>query len=161
MARRVGTWLVLLAAAAEASPSAAALVAPRGGSRRAAAAPPAFVGALEDFDLKQTVADLPKTVRTSLSRFRAGCGEMFANNKRAKVVRQRLAAAPAASPLTYAELQLLRRSGEDFSKLLRVGFLWLFAPRTERCSPDCSEHLLLLGCAPPVEICSPIQLSRK
>jgi hypothetical protein len=85
-----------------------------------------FVGGDGDFNLGTAVRGIPGAIKSNLKRFRSGCGEMWVNSKRAKVVRQ--AVLQDGRELTYADLQLLRRSGEDFSKLVQAGFLWLFAP---------------------------------
>jgi len=79
-----------------------------------------------DFDLKATVRGFPGMVRDNLRVFRTGTRQMWLNGKAAGVVRKRVAA--GGDPLNYAELQLLRRSGEDTAKLLRAGALWIFAP---------------------------------
>ena len=81
---------------------------------------------MADFDLKATVRGFPGMVRDNLRVFRTGTRQMWLNGKAAGVVRKRVAA--GGDPLNYAELQLLRRSGEDTAKLLRAGALWIFAP---------------------------------
>ena len=86
----------------------------------------AFADAIADFDLKSSIQGIPNMVKGNLKRLRTGCGQMWDNGKAAGIVKKRVASGGAS--LSFAELQLLRRSGEDTSKLMRAGFLWLFAP---------------------------------
>ena len=86
----------------------------------------AFTDALQDFDLKSTVSGIPGMIKSNIQRFNLGTRQMVRNGKAANVVRRRVDAGGEA--INYAEVQLLRRSGEDTAKLLRAGMLWLFAP---------------------------------
>lgn len=83
-------------------------------------------GFTEDFNPKAFVASVPGMVRSNLRIFRQGVGQMWENGKSAKAVR--LSTRKDGHALTYAELQLLRRAGEDTRKLVQAGALWLFAP---------------------------------
>ena len=57
---------------------------------------------------------------------RVGTKQMWVNSKAAGSVKKRVTA--CGIPLNYAELQLLRKSGEDTTKLLQAGVMWLVAP---------------------------------
>lgn len=65
-------------------------------------------------------------LRSNLRTFRQGMGLMWRNGKTASAIRKR--ARSDGAGLTYAELQLLRRSGEDTQKLVQAGFVWLVVP---------------------------------
>jgi hypothetical protein len=92
----------------------------------AASASGTFIPGAEDFNLGDAVRGLPGSIKSNLRRFRSGCGEMWDNSKQAKLVQRSVMNDGHA--LSYAELILLRQSSEDFSKLLRAGAIWLFAP---------------------------------
>ena len=74
-----------------------------------------------DFDLGATIKGLPGAVRSNFRQFKVGTKQMWANGKAAGVVKSRVKAGGA--PVTYAELQLLRKSGEDTTKLVQAGKL--------------------------------------
>lgn len=77
-------------------------------------------------DLKASMSNMPAMIRDNVKRFQVGTKQMWLNGKAAGVVRRRVERGGEA--LSYAELQLLRRSGEDTFKLLRAGAMWLVAP---------------------------------
>jgi len=78
------------------------------------------------FDAVGAVKGLPGTVRTSLRQFRTGVSGMWRNYGEARRVRKRAKA--SGEPFTYPELVLLKTSGEDTSKFLQVGVMWMAAP---------------------------------
>ena len=82
--------------------------------------------AIGDFNLGDTIKGLPGQMRGSLRQFRVGTKQMWVNSKAAGSVKKRVTA--CGIPLNYAELQLLRKSGEDTTKLLQAGVMWLVAP---------------------------------
>lgn len=86
-----------------------------------------------DFNVGTAIKSLPKTIKTSLSQFKQGTGQMWRNSKEASAIRKRVAQlspvpAGPADALTYGELVLLRKAGEDTMKLLQAGAVWLFVP---------------------------------
>lgn len=92
----------------------------------AAAAAAAQIGDMSDFNLKETVKGLPGMIQSNFRQFKKGTSLMWQNGKAAKVVRNRVRA--EGGSLAYSELQLLRKSGEDTTKLVQAGFVWLFIP---------------------------------
>lgn len=98
----------------------------------AASSAAAFVGD-GDFNIGDSIRGLPKTIRSSLSQFKQGSGKMWQNGKAASAVRKRIAQqqpqpADSADAVSYAELLLLRKAGEDTQKLIQAGAIWIFVP---------------------------------
>jgi len=81
---------------------------------------------LADFDLGATIKGLPGAMRSNFRQFKVGTRQMWLNGKAAGVVNKRVKAGGA--PVSYNELQLLRKSGEDTTKLVQAGIVWLVAP---------------------------------
>jgi len=93
----------------------------------------AAMEAMGDFNLGDTIRGLPNTIKSSLSTFKRGTGQMWRNGKEAGLIKKKVAAMqpPPAGPgdaLSYSELVLLRKSGEDTLKLVQAGAVWLFVP---------------------------------
>ena len=94
--------------------------------------PLAFVDAGE-FNLGDTIKGLPTTIKNSFRQFKAGTGQMWRNGKEASAIRKRVAtlqppAKSAGDALSFSELVLLRKAGEDTLKLVQAGAVWLFIP---------------------------------
>jgi len=81
----------------------------------------------DPIDLGATIRGLPSAVRNNLRQFRIGTRQMWVNGKEAGLIKTRLKVTSGAT-VTYSELQLLRKSSEDTSKLMRAGLVWLVAP---------------------------------
>ena len=119
MARASTIFLVALAAA------------PAAAVARQPMPPLAFVDG--EFNIGDTIKGLPTTIKNSFRQFKAGMGQMWRNGKEASAIRKRVAALqpPATNPadaLSFTELVLLRKAGEDTLKLVQAGAVWLFIP---------------------------------
>lgn len=79
-----------------------------------------------EFDLVQSVKNLPNAVRKNMCQFRDGTGQMWSNHKLATAVKKRVR--QGGDPLSYHELQLLQKSSEDTGKLFQAAALWIVAP---------------------------------
>ncbi len=81
---------------------------------------------LEDFNLGESIKGIPGAVKRSLGTFRSGTGQMWSNGKIAGTIKKRVRREGYLA--NYGDIQLMRNSREDTSKLLQAGFLWLAAP---------------------------------
>ena len=86
---------------------------------------PAAAG-LEDFNLGDAIRGAPGAIKNSFGTFKRGTGAMWRNSKEAGLIKKRVSR--TGCPPSYEEAQLIRRSGEDTSKLVQAGITWLVAP---------------------------------
>ena len=101
---------------------------PQAAARAVAAATPlAFIDGAQDFNLGDTIKGLPGMIKSNWRQFKMGTGAMWKNSKASSALRKRVRA-EGGDILGYPELQLLRKSSEDTSKLVQVGFVWIFLP---------------------------------
>lgn len=80
----------------------------------------------DGFNVGEAIRGIPGMVKSNFAQFKTGCGQMWQNSKEAGRIRKSVREDGAT--LSYAQLQLLRNSGTDTTKLLQAGFVWLFCP---------------------------------
>ena len=84
------------------------------------------VAAQMDFNAGEFVKGLPGMIKSNLRTFRTGTSTMYKNWGAARQIQQ--AALKGGTELSYSDLVLIRRTGEDTNKFLMSGFIWMAAP---------------------------------
>lgn len=80
-------------------------------------------------DVKSFVRQIPGEVQSYWRRGKKGTGALLANRRKANVLRQDALKRGGLSALSYPDLQVLQKSGEDVGKAVKSGLLFWFAPQ--------------------------------
>ena len=108
------------------------------------AAPAELYGALEVNGYKvkpaEVVKGLPGQVRKSLRRFRTGVGGMWNNYGEVRRIKKGLR--QTGEMATYPQLLLIRKTGEDTTKFVQAGAIWLALPELFPLALYCFPRLI-------------------
>lgn len=108
------------------------------------AAPAELYGALEvnGYDVKpaEVLKGLPGQVRKSLRRFRVGVGGMWNNYGEVRRIKKGLR--QTGESATYPQLLLMRKTGEDTTKFIQAGAIWLAVPELFPLALYCFPRLI-------------------